>query len=329
MTSNLGQYMSSIDNTIGNLNFVRDNSPIIYGTTNLKAREISANQGNRNAMYRYVNDKSSTKDIKLNNLQRLLLNEKNITENGVSVLNTESDYILNDFNVNIDKINRIDQEITTKDKIIQFNQYSYEKKAMAVSAMKSVILYLALMVVPLILILMGVVSRLYGFIFIGVCAIITLIVILVRLSKMRQPALENISKKTRETAKDFTKDLLKDIMPKSILKPCPKKCRPHGSEEEAPEPAYDYIDGNEVWLDNSQNKWKKGDIPTVGANEEGYLALGEDAEPMRYYEGTDDTPQYRCKWKYDPAKMTNMDKGVEFTTTIPCEYYPGYETVSS
>jgi len=24
--------------------------------------------------------------------------------------------------------------------------------------------------------------------------------------------------------------------------------------------------------------------------------------------------------------MTNMNKGLEFTTTIPCEYYPGYKT---
>jgi len=327
MTTNLGQYTSLSQSVINNLNYVKNNSPDVYGTKNLKNRDIVSYYTKRNAMSGYINDKSASYNSKLLNLQRLLQRENNLATNGLNMLNNESNYTINDFNDNIIKLNRIDREITTKDKIIQFNQYSYERKEMLVSSMKSIILYLALMIVPLMLVLMGVVSRMYGFIFIGLCGLITLIVILVRLRNMRQPELENISKKTRETAKDFTKDLLKDILPKSFLKKCPKRCRPHGSEEEAPDPEYDYMMGNEVWLDNSQNRWKKGDIPTIGANEEGYDALGEEVEPMRYYGKAADTKQYRCRWKYDPAKMTNMDKGVEFTTTIPCEFYPGYETI--
>lgn len=328
MTTSLGQYTSSINDTINNLNFVKDNSPDVYGTDELKQREQAANLNQRGHITRYAADKMGTQNNKLQNLQNLLSRQQLLGANGIKILNTEANETVKDFNHNVDKLDRIDREITTKEKIIQINQYYYEKKQMTVSAMKSVILYLALMVVPLILVLMGVVSKLYGFIFIGVCGLITLIVILVRLTKMRNPQLENISKKTKETAKDFTKDLLKDILPKDFLKPCPKRCRPHGSEEEAPEPEYNYVDGNEVWLDNSQNMWKKGDIPTIGANEEGYLELGEDVEPMRYFKGSENTPEYKCRWKYDPAKMTNMDKGQNFTTTIPCEYYPGYETVT-
>jgi len=329
MTTNLGQYKSSIKKTFANLKYVNDNSPSVYGTKKLDNRETAAYYGQRASVAGYNSEKTGVFNQKLSNLDSLLRDEKRLVTSDLKILNNETGEILKDFNTNIDKLNRIDREITTKDKIIQFNQYTYEKKIMAVSAMKSVILYLALMIVPLILILMGVVGKMYGFLFIGLCGIITLIVILVRLSKMRQPQLENISKKTKETAKDFTKDLLKDILPKTFLKPCPSRCKPQGSEEEPPEPSYDYVKGNEVWVDNSQNRWKKGDIPTIGANEEGYEALGEEVEPMRFYGKAAETKQYRCKWKYDPSKMTNMDKGVEFVTTIPCEYYPGYETVKS
>jgi hypothetical protein len=58
-----------------------------------------------------------------------------------------------------------------------------------------------------------------------------------------------------------------------------------------------------------------------------YQKLGEDAEPKPYYGGASENPKYICRWKDDPTKMTNMNKGLEFKSVIPCEFYPGYETV--
>ena len=132
----------------------------------------------------------------------------------------------------------------------------------------------------------------------------------------------NIMNKTKNTAKDFARTIVKDIFPKSFIKSCPSKINPKVTVQ------YNYNNGNEVWLDNSQNMWEEGDIPEIGATKQGYLALGDKAEPSPYYGGDPKTPQYTCKWTDDPAKMTDMNRGTTFTTTIPCEYYPGYKTVS-
>ena len=134
----------------------------------------------------------------------------------------------------------------------------------------------------------------------------------------------NIVKKTQDTAKEFTKNMVMNILPSP--RKCPKKCKPRrgrvGSESEVD------MDGNEVWLDNSENKWESGDVPDVGGDELGYKKLGSDVEPKAYYGGAKNNTQYVCRWNGDSTKMTNMNKGLEFTTTIPCKFFPGYETVS-
>lgn len=148
--------------------------------------------------------------------------------------------------------------------------------------------------------------------------------------------LVNIANKTRNTAKDFVKTVVKDVFPKDFVKSCPSKVNPKVTVQ------YDYNTGNEVWLDNSQNVWRDGDIPEnilsedSAPNEEDkqeYLALSKKNEPSPYYGGDASTPQYTCEWTSDPAKMTDMSLGpnnpkTRFTSTIPCEYYPGYKTIS-
>jgi Ca2+/Na+ antiporter len=188
--------------------------------------------------------------------------------------------------------------------------------------MKKIILFLVLMIIPIIFIAMEFVSIVTGIIFIIVCAIITVIVVFIQMKNNQDNDVVNIMNKTKNTAKEFIIPILKDILPDSYVKSCPTK------DKNKPSVNYDNNIGNEVWLDNSQNAWEEGDIPSIGATKQGYLALGEEAEPMPYYGGDSTTTKYQCKWMYDPAKRTNMNRGTEFTTTIPCEYYPGYKTIN-
>ena len=323
-------YKQNVDSTLNSIKFVRENANSIYGSNELQNRHSYIENNEFVKMLDYNDKKQNIHENKLRNLEEILQQERNLSADDLKILQDSTSLFNNDFNDNVKKMDNIDKEIMTKDRIIILQTMNSDKKQRLINAMKSVLLYIGLMFVPIFFMAMKYISTFYGILFIFICGIITLIVILVRLRKESGTNVQHIVDKSKETAKDFVKTLVKDVFPKSFVKPCPKRCRPHsGEEEQPPLPVYDYNHGNEVWLDNSQNKWKKGDIPTIGATEEGYLALGEDAEPMRYYKGDATTPQYTCRWKYDPKKMTNMDKGQLFTTTIPCEFYPGYETVGN
>jgi Ca2+/Na+ antiporter len=188
--------------------------------------------------------------------------------------------------------------------------------------MKKIILFLVLMIIPQILMVMGVVTIVNGILFIIVCAIITVVVVFFQMKNNEDTEVVNIMNKTKETAKDFARTVIKDIFPKSFIKSCPWKNNPEKTIQ------YEHNTGNEVWLDNSENQWVDGDIPSIGGTKQGYLNLGKKAAPMPYYGGDPLTPQYTCKWTDDPSKMTNMNRGTQFTTKIPCEYYPGYKTIS-
>jgi Ca2+/Na+ antiporter len=241
-----------------------------------------------------------------------------------------------DFNENVEKIDQLNNIISTKNKIIKINEYEQTKKDRIIYIMQKIILFLILMILPVIFMAMGYLSVIIGIIFILVCAIITVVVVFFQMKNNEDNDLVNIANKTRNTAKDFAKTVVKNVFPKDFIKSCPSKVNPKVTVQ------YDYNTGNEVWLDNSQNVWKDGDIPEnilsedsapKNANKQEYLALSKKNEPSPYYGGDALTPQYTCEWTSDPAKMTDMSLGpnnpkTRFTSTIPCEYYPGYKTIS-
>ena len=322
MTLNLEDNIQTI---LQNLVYLKDNAPQVYGSKSLQKIYDIIQHNESSAINDYAREKNEITFKKLYNWLNILIQEKKLSEEDLSILNTSNDDFIKEFNDNIVKINTLDREITTKDKMIEYNQYAYESKVRVVIILRAVALYIFLMYVPLGFIGAKVVSMSTGLIFIFFCALSTIIAILVKLSRTKDIKRTDILNKGAETAQSFVKDVIKDIFPKSFVKPCPERCVQPEEENPPPLPVYDYNHGNEVWLDNSNNRWKKGDVPTIGATEEGYLELGEEVEPMRYYGGDKDTPKYTCKWKYDPSKMTNMNKGLTFVSTIPCEYYPGYE----
>lgn len=319
----MSDYSTQIQQIINNQKFLMGDINTVYQSVPLNNLYNSELKAQYDKIKDYDSQKQNENIQKHLNLAKLYNDENEVLSVNDKLMNNNNDVYNSDFSENIIKIDKLNNIISTKNKIIQINEYEQMKKDRIIFIMTRIILFIILIIIPVIFIAMGYVSLIFGILFILVCAIITIIVVFFQMKKNQDGDIVNIINKTKETAKDFARTVIKDIFPKSFVKSCPDKKNPKNTV------TYNYNTGNEVWLDNSNNQWEEGDIPTIGATKQGYLALGDKAEPMPYYGGNPETPKYTCKWKYDPANMTNMNNGTQFTTTIPCEFYPGYETINN
>ena len=316
----MGEFLGKVNELLDRQNYLMSNVNNVYPLVSL-ANLVSNEQKTQRENIKNIQAQADGSQInKQLNLANLYKNKYDVLSTNTKLMDDNQNIYNSDFNENIEKIDQLNNVISTKNKIIQINQYEQIKKERLILIMKKIILFLFLMIIPVIFMAMGYLSILIGIIFIIVCAIITVVVVFFQMKNNEDSDVINIMNKTKNTAKDFARTIIKDILPKSFVKTCPSKDR------NKPPITYEYNVGNEVLLDNSQNAWEEGDIPSIGATKQGYLALGDEAEPMPYYGGDTKTKSYTCKWTGDPSKMTNMNKGLEFTTTIPCEYYPGYKT---
>jgi heme/copper-type cytochrome/quinol oxidase subunit 4 len=318
----MGDYQAQINTIMDNQKYLMSGVNTIYPSFSLDNLIDRANKAQYDGIKDIDSDKKNEKIQKLLNLASIYNQENNVLDVNEKLIINNKNIHDSDFNENIEKIDKLNNIISTKNKTIQINEYEQSKKDRIIYIMQKIILFIVLMIVPIIFMAMGYISIIIGIVFILVCAIITVIVVFFQMKNNQDNDIVNIMNKTKNTAKDFAKTVIKDIFPKSLIHSCPSKDNPNVNVQ------YNYNTGNEVWLDNSQNMWEEGDIPSIGATKQGYLALGHKAEPSPYYGGDPKTPQYKCMWTDDPAKRTNMNRGIEFTTTIPCEYYPGYNTVS-
>jgi hypothetical protein len=321
----MGDYEAQIKTIIDNQKYLMSGVNTVYPSFSLGDLVDSASKSQSDSINTYKNQENTENIQKHLNLLKLYKDEDEVLNINTNLMVNNKNIYDSDFNENVEKIDKLNNIISTKNKTIQINEYEQLKKDRIIYIMQKIILFLILMILPIILMAMGYISIIIGIIFILVCAIITVIVVFFQMKNNQDDDINNIIDKTKNTAKDFARTVVKDIFPKSFIKSCPSKNNPDVKVE------YNYNSGNEVWLDNSENVWVDGDIPTIGATKQGYLELGHKAEPRPYYGGDPKTPQYTCKWIDDPAKITGMnrlDKNMEFTTTIPCEYYPGYKTIS-
>lgn len=318
----MGEYKSQIDSILNNQNYLFSEVNKVYPSFSLSNLVSQAQNQERDKIKNITNSKDDKNLAVTLNLANIYKEKYDILNANDKLITTNQDTYLTDFNENIEKIDQLNNVISTKNKIIQINQYEQSKKDRIIFIMQKIILFLVLMIIPVILMTMDYISIIIGIIFIIVCAIITVVVVFFQLKKMQDDELINLVNKTKNTAKDFAKTFVKNIVPKDFIKSCPSKQNPQVTV------SYDNNSGNEVWLDNSENQWKDGDIPSIGATKQGYLALGEKVKPSPYYGGDPSTPEYTCKWTGDPSKRTNMNsKDTTFKTNIPCEYYPGYQTI--
>jgi hypothetical protein len=318
----MGDFSSQINSILDNQKYLMSNVNSVYPSFSLANLVSDAQKREREGIKGIQAQQNEVELQKTLNLAKLYQDKYDVLSANRTLMDNNQKIYLSDFNENIEKIDKLNNTISTKNKIIQINEYEQSKKDRVIYIMKKTILFLVLMIIPIIFMAMNYISILMGIIFIIVCAIITVVVVFFQMKNNEDGDVVNIMNKTKDTAKDFARTVIKDIFPKSFIKSCPSKENPSVQVE------FNYNTGNEVLLDNSQNPWEEGDIPSIGATKQGYLALGQEAEPMPYYGGDKDTPKYTCKWTDDPSKMTNMNRGLQFETTIPCEYYPGYKTIN-
>ena len=321
--------MTDITKIYSETDYIINDAPEIYGknTDNLEKQRIS----------NYAAEKEYSFVERVRNLQELLELNQNIDKINSDLL-TESIKTA-DVNTidNVKTLNVLNNEIMTKSRIIMMNENTYNNKEFIVSIMQSIILYLFLMILPVLLISLGNISFLTGIIFILVCGLITAIVIIIRYIKANR---NDASKFITEVKDDILHDA-KNAM-KVILPPTTKKCDKNNNmnnlqnnqnNKKNKKNKKNMNNGNEVYIDNSNNIWKDGDVPEIGAELDGYLALtslsGEEALPLPYYTGLKDPNKYTCTWTGDSKKITTMNKGIKFNTSIPCEFYPGYITEES
>jgi len=326
MTSLVDNYEKKTKQLINDLMYVKDNGERVYENKDLKKNYDDVQYLERSAIDSYKVQKNQVDINKLAYLGNVLNADLSLGDSDIDFIDKSIEKYQLEFNKNIEKVNYLDKEIMTKDKLIIINEGESNKKERTVNLLQKFVLFLFLMLIPVILMNFKILPKWFGFTIIIISFIVTLIVGLVQYYRSDDI---DLIRKVKQTSKEYALGALADIVPKNYIPKCPSKCKPKEkvSEEEMIKPHYSVNSGNEVWLDNSENRWEDGDVPVLGATPLGNKLLGEEMEPQPYYRGATRNQQYVCRWNGDPKKMNGLNKGLEFTTTIPCEYFPGYETV--
>ena len=321
-----------MDNALNNISSVYKDkllTPQIKETEDKQRKEINS--------YQQLKDTSRVE--RLYNLKKMLDLGKSVDKINDGILDETIKVYDEDAIDNVKMLNDINHKIMTKSQVISLNENVLKKREMIISIMKSVIIYLFLMILPVILMSLGNISLLFGFIFIGVCGIITAIVIFFQYfkgwkdisitfpSELRDEALKAVKETAKLLQLEDKKCVNKKKLPNSYPNTIPNQKPPVNNSTNTQQ----YIDNeNEVYLDNIINVWEQGDVPEIGATLKGYDDLNtkkQKASPEPYYSGQTNPKVYTCVWNGDPSKLTSMNKGTKFSTTIPCEFYPGFKSV--
>lgn len=325
---NIQQAYSDMDNIVNNIESVYSGRPLAP-----QVKETEDKQREQINLYQHL--KNSSKLERLYNLKKMLDLNKSVDKINDGILDETIKVYDEDAIDNVKTLNELNREIMTKSEVISLNDGVLYKRNQIISIMKSIILYLFLMILPVILMSLGNITLIFGFIIIGVCGIITAIVIIVRYFKEAKnfsisfptEVRDDVLSAVKDTAKLLRLDnnkkcINKKNLPKSYLKSFPNQ-KPQINTQQ-------YKDNeNEVYLDNSINVWEQGDVPEIGATLKGYQELNtrkNKATPEPYYSGQTNPKVYTCVWNGDPSKLTSMNKGAKFSTTIPCEFYPGFKS---
>lgn len=322
---------ADMDNVVNNVSSVYNGKPLAP-----QVKETEIKQRYQINSYNQLKDTSNVERIY--NLKKMLDLNKSVDKINDGILNETIKVYDEDAIENVKTLNDINREIMTKSEVISLNDKVLHKRNMIISIMQSIILYLFLMILPVILMSLGNITLLFGFLFIGICGIITAIVIIIRYVKEARDFARNFPVEVRdevlstvkETAKLLQLDNQKCVSKKNLPKPFPNTDLNQKPPVNNSTDTDQYRENeNEVYLDNSINVWEQGDVPEIGATLKGYDELNtkkQKASPEPYYSGQTNPKVYTCVWNGDPSKLTTMNKGAKFSTTIPCEFYPGFKS---
>lgn len=263
------------------------------------------------------------------------------------------------FNKQLDKMNALNNEISTKNNMI-YTSYNVEaQKDMKTIVYTYIVWYLILLTIIILL----KVTNIAGWPFsIGIAILLALFMIYRMYTNHFNKRMANLRELSKETGDDFANNL-ESAYSNAIDNngyTCPAECLP----EESPTlvPSITAIDGEKRYLrtDSNRDVWLKGDVPnntyTIDDENKSYkinntyvTGYGYDKQP--YYEPTDlntyrttiqeledNKPQrqiipisknhatyYDCSFLggEDEESPLPYKKSYNYTT-IPCKYYPGF-----
>ena len=320
------------------MNNILNNIESVYNSKSLRPQVEATKKKQQSQINSYQQLKDTNQIERLYNLKNMLDLGKSVDKLNDGILDETIKVYDEDAIDNVKTLNELNHEIMTKSEVISLNDKVLHKRNQIISIMQSIILYLFLMILPVILMSLGNITLLFGFIFIGVCGIITAIVIIVRYFKEAKDFARSFPSELRDEALNAVKDTAKLLQldnPKCVSKKKFDRLYQNSGVESDPNQkppvntstnTQQYKDNeNEVYLDNSINVWEQGDVPEIGATLKGYDELNP-ATPKPYYSGQTNPKVYTCVWNGDPSKLTSMNKGAKFSTTIPCEFYPGFKS---
>ena len=166
----MGEFLGKVNELLDRQNYLMSNVNNVYPLVSL-ANLVSNEQKTQRENIKNIQAQADGSQInKQLNLANLYKNKYDVLSTNTKLMDDNQNIYNSDFNENIEKIDQLNNVISTKNKIIQINQYEQIKKERLILIMKKIILFLFLMIIPVIFMAMGYLSILIGIIFIIVCA---------------------------------------------------------------------------------------------------------------------------------------------------------------
>lgn len=225
-----------------------------------------------------------------------------------------------EYNENRDLVDKLNQNIMDKSRLIASNNVAFDSKDKKIYVMVSLLFFMVAFSIVYLLNIVGIVSMKMVKYSAILCIVLWIGYIVWTLFwKGRLPNVEKAVDLTRATGKGIKRAAIKNLLPHYLLRPkkCPAKCT-HKKDK----PKYDDVvaHGHELKTDSTYNTWAKGSHNT---NVDDNPNIGTHFRPKSNYDGVSKPTSYECEWRGPPVK----GKSRRITTTIPCEYYPGYKYV--
>lgn len=267
-------------------------------------------------------DSANSRNLKNNNKQKYLQQLHEAMRLKAEKAQGLSDYYDQEYNVKHDIIQRVNRDLTDKERLIALNNEYYRKKGRTVYILTSFLINFVLFAIVAFIVFGGNIRNkrilLYAGIFFALSWSISVFYKLWYSEEMRH--IKNIENKTKATIKGMERAAALNLVPKYLIKKCPARCKP--KEEKAPV-AYAPDTGvlREMSTDSTQNVWLDGNKNSSTT----VPPLGKTNAPQPWSDPLPSAKRYNCMWNGSDAGLLDKSKR-EFESTIPCQYFPGYVT---
>jgi hypothetical protein len=240
----------------------------------------------------------------------------------------------NEFDAKYNYSNRLNKEITLKDKILDISHHQHSMQRKKLKILKLVLLMGGILILITLMSASSIISKQMTTWFI----IIIVLVFVIKIVILRYSKSVHFNDENKLTSQYFLKHSHDPYAHK-----CPKRCKPKPAPNINPKHIKEKVQNN-LKTDSSLNVWLYGDQPeALYYNPRIY---GDRFPNPRITEEQESLDKPR-QWFNQITENTNQEEPIEgityyncvkdlspkhtkteFRTTIPCKYYPGYKTLN-